>query len=100
VYQTRKLLKDQGDKISGPEKEAVDTALSGLEEALKGNDLGAIKDGTERLMNASQTFSQQLYERAAAEQAAASGGGPGAGATGGASDDDVVDAEIVDDDQR
>jgi molecular chaperone DnaK len=100
VYQTRKLLKDQGDKITGPEKEAVESALSGLEEALKGNDLGAIKDGTERLMNASQTFSQQLYERAAAEQAAASGGAPGSGTAGGASDDDVVDAEIVDDDQR
>jgi len=90
VYQTRKLLKDQGDKISGPEKDAVESALTELESALKGSDIGAIKDGTEKLMNVSQTFAQQLYERAAAEQAAA-GGAP----TGG--DDEVVDAEIVDD---
>ena len=55
-----------------------------------GADIAAIKDGTEKLMNVSQTFAQQLYERAAAEQAAAGGS-----ATGG--DDEVVDAEIVDD---
>ncbi|MFN0027821.1 MAG: molecular chaperone DnaK [Acidimicrobiales bacterium] len=96
VYQTRKLLKDQGDKISGPEKESVETALSELEEILKGSDMAAIKDGTEKLMNASQTFAQQLYERAAADQAAAGGGAAG-GASAPPSDDEVVDAEIVDD---
>ncbi|MGE0727714.1 MAG: molecular chaperone DnaK [Acidimicrobiia bacterium] len=95
VYQTRKLLKDQGEKMSGPEKDAVESALSELETALKGSDLTAIKDGTEKLMNASQTFAQQLYERAAQEQAAA--GGTAGGST--PNDDEVVDAEIVDDDR-
>ncbi len=94
MYQTRKLLKDQGDKISGPEKESVEGALSELEETLKGADMAAIKDGTEKLMNASQTFAQQLYERAAADQAA---GGAAPGAPSAPSDDEVVDAEIVDD---
>jgi molecular chaperone DnaK len=98
VYQTQKLLKDQGDKISGPEKEAVESALAELESALKGSDMSAIKDGTEKLMTVSQSFAQQLYERAAADQAAASGAPGGGGAPQG--DDDVVDAEIVDDDQR
>ena len=95
VYQTRKLLKDQGDKITGPEKETVESALTDLESALKGSDIGAIKDSTEKLMSASQTFGQQLYERAAAEQAAA--GGSGGGSSTPPSDDEVVDAEIVDD---
>ncbi len=95
VYQTRKLLKDQGDKISGPEKEAVEGPLSELEETLKGSDMSAIKDGTEKLMNASQAFAQQLYERAAADQAAAGGAAPGGASA--PSDDEVVDAEIVDD---
>ncbi|MCC6433749.1 MAG: molecular chaperone DnaK [Acidimicrobiales bacterium] len=97
VYQTRKLLKEQGDKISGPEKDTVEAALTELEAALKGSDMNAIKDGTEKLMNASQTFAQQLYERAAQEQAAA--GGTGGGGASAASDDEVVDAEIVDDDR-
>jgi len=96
VYQTEKLLKEQGDKIAGDEKDRVESALKTLKDALGGSDIDAIKSGTEALMTASQTFAQKLYEQSAAEQAAA-GGGPGADA--GASqpnDDEVVDAEIVD----
>ena len=67
VYQTRRVLRDQGEKITGPEKTAVETALTEVETALKGSDLAEIKSSTERLMTASQTFSQRLYEQAAAE---------------------------------
>jgi molecular chaperone DnaK len=91
VYQTHKLLKEQGDQISGPEKDGVESALRDLEEALKGSDTGAIRDATDKLMNVSQAFAQKLYEQAAQQQAA--------GSPGGGSDDDVVDAEIVDDDK-
>ena len=94
VYQTRKLLADQGEKFSGPEKDDVTAAVEALEAALKGSDVEAIKSGTERLMTLSQAFGQKLYEQAAADQAAsATGDTPGG-------DDDVVDAEIVDDDKR
>ena len=50
VYQTEKLLKDQGDKIEGSEKEAVDSNLGDLKTALAGTDLDAIKDATDKLM--------------------------------------------------
>ena len=93
VYQTKKLLQEQGDKISGDEKERVESGLSALESALEGGDISAIRTATETLMAASQTFAQKLYEQAATEQ------GQAAGATDGASapnDDEVVDAEIVD----
>lgn len=99
VYQTEKLLREQGEKITGDEKTSVESALSDLKEALGGSDIEAIRNRTEALMNASQTFTQRLYEQAAAEQSAGSAGAGGAGgADGGAapSDDDVVDAEIVD----
>ncbi len=101
VYQTEKLLKEQGDKISGDEKSAVEAKLGDLKGALGGSDVEAIRNATDALMSASQTFTQKLYEAASAEGAAAGAGGPGAGGSGdGASqpsDDDVVDAEIVDD---
>jgi molecular chaperone DnaK len=93
VYQTKKLLQEQGDKISGDEKERVESGLSALESALEGGDISAIRSATESLMAVSQTFAQKLYEQAATEQ------GHAAGATDGASapnDDEVVDAEIVD----
>jgi molecular chaperone DnaK len=103
VYQTEKLLKEQGDKISGDEKSAVEDKLGDLKGALGGSDIEAIRNATDALMSASQTFTQKLYEAASAEGAAAGAGGPGAdGPTDGASqpaDDEVVDAEIVDEER-
>jgi molecular chaperone DnaK len=106
VYQTEKLLKDQGEKFEGSEKEDVEAALKSVKEALAGTDLDAIKDSTEKLVGVSQSFSQRLYEQASASASAGgeaggfggdAGAGAGDGSDGeGASDDDVVDAEIVD----
>jgi molecular chaperone DnaK len=94
VYQTEKLLADQGDKIPGGEKTAVEDAMAEVRKALDGDDVEAIKDSTEKLVKASQTVSTKLYEQASA----AADGGPSAGGTDMPDDDDVVDAEIVDDD--
>jgi molecular chaperone DnaK len=101
VYQTEKLLKEQGEKITGDEKTNVETRLKDLKEALNGSDVEAIKTGVEGLMTASQTFAQRLYEQAASEQSAAgASAASGAGAGGDEpADDDVVDAEIVDEEE-
>src|SRR5580692_5322627 len=106
VYQTEKLLKEQGEKFEGTEKDDVEGALKLVKDALAGTDVEAIKDSTEKLVGVSQSFSQRLYEQASASASAGSGGGgfdggagDGSGAGGadeGGSDDDVVDAEIVD----
>ena len=74
VYQTEKLLKDQGEKFEGDEKEKVESALASLKEALAGSDVEAIKTSTETLLTASQSFSQRLYEEASKESASAPGG--------------------------
>jgi molecular chaperone DnaK len=96
VYQTEKLLKDQGEKFQGDEKEKVESALGSLKEALAGSDIEAIKTATESLLTASQSFSQRLYEEASRADSGA-GAGPGPSGADEASDDEVVDAEIVDD---
>jgi molecular chaperone DnaK len=100
VYQTEKLLKEQGDKLSGDEKSTVEQRLGELKSALEGNDIEGIKNATDALMTASQTFTQKLYDAASQEAAASAAAGTAPGSGGGASqpnDDDVVDAEIVDD---
>ncbi|MGH9029062.1 MAG: Hsp70 family protein, partial [Acidimicrobiales bacterium] len=96
VYQTEKLLKDQGEKFQGDEKDKVTSALGTLKEALNGSDMEKIKDATEALMTASHGFTQRLYEETAraSQDAAAPSGEGGDGSDG--SDDEVVDAEIVD----
>ncbi len=93
VYQTEKLMTDQGEKIPDDEKAAVDEALAKTKTALEGTDIEAIKDSTEELMKASQTVSTKLYEQAAASDEAAGS----AGSSEAPDDDDVVDAEIVED---
>jgi molecular chaperone DnaK len=99
VYQTEKLLKEQGDKISGDEKDAVDAKLTELKTALEGTDLEPIKAATEALMSASQTFAQRLYDAAAQDAGGSHTTGPsGDAAASGPDDDEVVEAEIVDED--
>jgi molecular chaperone DnaK len=97
VYQTEKLLKDQGDKIGAEDRSTVEDKLGGLKAAIGGTDVEAIKTATEELMTASQGFTQKLYEQAAEADRSAPGGAAGGG--GQPADDDVVDAEIVDDDR-
>ena len=95
VYQTEKMLRDQGDKL--PDKSAVETPLEALKTALNGNDIEAIKSASDTLSQALQAAGQALYDAAAHESSmgtsAASGDGPGGG------DDDIIDAEIVDDEK-
>ncbi len=93
VHRTEKLLKDEGDKFTGDEKDKVEGALKTLKDALGGSDIGAIRSATEALMTASQAFAQRLYEQAGAQAGPATSGGADSGA---ANDDEVVDAEIVD----
>ena len=94
VYQTEKLLRENGEKVTGDEKTRIEAALADLKGVKDGSDIEAIKRSIEQLGTASQGFAQKLYENAAAEQNATAGGGdPGAGAR---NDDDIIDAEIVD----
>ena len=94
VYQTEKVLKEQGDKVTEEEKAAVEGPLGILKTAIAGNNIDDIKAATETLMGASQAFSQKLYETAARDSEAA--GTSASGAQGAPNDDDIVDAEIVD----
>jgi molecular chaperone DnaK len=99
VYQTEKVLREQGDKVSADERAAVEQPLADLKKALEGNDPAAIRSATEALMTASQAFSQKLYEAAARDANAAGTSASGQDGTHGAgavNDDEIVDAEIVD----
>jgi molecular chaperone DnaK len=97
VYQTEKMLRDQGDKVSSDEKAAVENPLADLKSALAGSDLTSIRSAHEALMGATQAFSQKLYEAASRDDAAAAGSSAsGQSGTGSVNDDEIVDAEIVD----
>jgi len=88
IHATKKTLEEAGDKASDEEKEAINTAIAELEEALKGDDKDAIEAKTTALTEASSALAQKMY----AEQAAGEAGGEAADDAGGA--DDAVDAEF------
>jgi molecular chaperone DnaK len=97
VFQTEKLLKEQGEKVSADEKTKIEDALKRLKDALAGTDIDAVKPAHEALIAASQEFAQRIY---AAAQSSQQGDAAGPGATGSApNDDEVADAEIVDDEK-
>ncbi len=94
VYQTEKVLREQGEKLTPEDKTAVEGPLADLRAALNGSDTDTIKNATEKLMTASQAFSQKLYEAASRDANAA--GTSASGQQNGGNDSDIVDAEIVD----
>jgi molecular chaperone DnaK len=98
VYQTENLLKEQGDKVSPDERSKIDDALKRLKDALAGADIDAVRSAHDGLINASQEFSQRLYQSVQAEQQAAASS-TASNESSAPSDDEVADAEIVDDER-
>ena len=95
VHSVKKSLAEHGDKLDAAEKEAIETAVKDVEEALKGDDKAAIEAKTETLMSASQKLGEKVYAASQAEQAAAGATeGAGQGSASKAADDDIVDAEV------
>jgi molecular chaperone DnaK len=95
THSVKKSLSEHGDKLDAAEKEAIEAALKGVEEAVKTEDKADIDAKTEVLMTASQKLGEKVYADMQAQQGAE---GAQAAAGGNASskpaDDDVVDAEI------
>ncbi|MFQ5681191.1 MAG: molecular chaperone DnaK [Candidatus Omnitrophota bacterium] len=71
IYSTEKSLKEYGDKIGQSEKDNIQKNLDGLREALKGNDLEAVKKAMEELTKASHKLAEQVYKDVSAKQAQA-----------------------------
>ncbi|GGV01709.1 chaperone protein DnaK [Kitasatospora herbaricolor] len=94
VYSTEKFIADNTDKLPADVKTEVEAAITELKEALKGEDIAAIREATEKVSTTAQKLGTALYANADAAGAAA-----GEGASAGAPEDDVVDAEIVDDEK-
>ena len=79
VYQTEKLISEDGDKFSADDKSALQTKVDALKEALKDDNEDAIKSAQEDLQNKFYEVSQKLYEAAQQAQGGAQAGPQGAG---------------------
>ena len=91
VYSTEKLLKDEADKISEETRAAVQKDVDAVKEALKGDDIEAVKTAMAALSESGMKIGQEIYAKQQADEAAAQSA---------PAQDDVVDAEIVDEDNK
>jgi len=105
VYSIEKMLRENGDKIEGPERTEVEAALNEAKNTVGGTPTVAdLKAAHEKLTQASHKLAEVLYRANAAQAGQGPTGGPGAGdgAQGGAQpgeqkkDEGVIDAEYVD----
>ena len=76
VYESEKLLNENGDKLSEEDKSSISAAVDSLKEALKGNDMNLVKSRQEELQKKFYEISERMYQ-AAAQQG--QNGAPGAG---------------------
>ena len=90
AYSVEKLLKENGDKLPEDVKTSVQGDVDELKKALEGDDDAAVKSAFEKLQASQSKLGEALY---AAAQADASESKP-------AADEDVVDAEVIDEDEK
>ena len=95
VYQTEKLLSENGDKFSDDDKSALNTKLDALKEALKGDNTDAIKSAEEDLTNKFYEVSQKIYEATQGAQGPQPGAAPGANTAQGGNDAGYTDADYT-----
>ena len=97
IHATRTAITEHGSKVPGEQLAGIETALSELETAMKGDDKAQIEAKTQSLQQAAQS----LYAAAAGGQEGAPEGGAEPGPQ--AQAEDVVDAEfteVKDDDKK
>ena len=105
VYSTRKSLEQHGDKVSSEVRGNIESALSNLESAIKGEDKRAIEAALKQLNDASVELGKAVYQAASAAPGGAgaagqAGGAPSDAASGGKPGDEVIDAEYEVKDER
>ena len=102
VYSVEKMLKEQGEKISGSERGDVENAIADAKKALESNDKAQMDKARETLTQASHKLAEQMYKAAQPPAGGAPGAGAGpadgaAGSNGQAKKDEgVIDAEYED----
>ncbi len=97
VYQTERMLKEVGEKVTSEERQRVETKLKELKDALGGDDIAKINRAIDELQQTSFKLAEAMYAKAGAGAGSPGSGSPGSGSSGPAGGakpgDDVIDAD-------
>ena len=97
IHTVKKSLAEYGKELADGEKATIEKAMKDAEEAIRGNDIDAIRAKSEALGTAAQKLGEKMYAKQQEHAAAEGGTGGAAGSSGEArkDDSDVVDAEFT-----
>jgi len=104
AYQAERQLAELDD-VDESAKADIEAAIKEVRDSLESEDVAEIQGKTNALQEAFHKVSEQIYAQAAQQQAQQAGGADGAAASDGngagqAADEEVVDAEVVDGEER
>lgn len=74
IFQTERQLKEYGDKIPADKKQPIDDALAELKKEFEAKNMDNLQAAMDRLNNAFQAASQDMYNAANAQEGGAAGG--------------------------
>jgi molecular chaperone DnaK len=97
VASLKKTVEEHGDKVSAEEKIKIETAMTDLEESLKGEDVEDIKNKTKALTEASMKLGEAVYKDMQQQAQDTAQDGPKKEEK---KDDNVVDAEFEEVDNK
>lgn len=100
AYSVDKLIADNADKLPEEVKTEVKADVDALKAALEGTDDAAVKTAFEKLQASQSKLGEAIYAQAGSPDGATGAQGAPAGEKAAGSDDDIVDAEIVDEDEK
>jgi molecular chaperone DnaK len=92
LHSTKKSLAEHGDKVDPSTVEAIELAMSPLEDALKGEDAGKIRSGIQNLTEAAMKLGEAIYKASQAE----GGKGDDGDEPRPVDEEDIVDADFED----
>jgi molecular chaperone DnaK len=101
AYQAERQLGEMGDSLDPSAKSEIEAAIKDVKDNLESDDVATLRQKTEALQSAWHKVSEQVYAAASQQaQGAGAGGGDGASAGGASEEEEVVDAEVVDGDEK
>ena len=93
LHSTKKSLEEHGDKISQEARGNIESAISNLEDTLKGDDKDAIEAALNQLGSSAEELGKAVYEATAADAQQNAGDAGASDGESQANADDVIDAE-------
>ena len=76
IYSTERALTEQGDSLEPTDKQAIEQAITDLQNVIQGENLETIKQETDKLVRASQKIGETLYKNVQDPSTHVGSGGP------------------------